>query len=174
MPLDTSINMEEYQNWVVRPTADANNASIDQIIDGLKEIAMAEGPILTLRAYQSYCHGSGLKRVGPSARVKLDRALKTAIERDDLRIETEHKDPDLKLTIMRLPDQPIVRPRTLGDRAFNEIPPSELAELILNIRAQNDLMGKEELYRAVLAQYGLIRITSLVQSTLDHVLETYF
>jgi len=73
-----------------------------------------------------------------------------------------------------LPDQPNVVIRSLGGRGFSEIPMSELAALALEIRTQDEFMGREDIYRAVLDHYGLQKLTALVRRRLDKVLKVYF
>jgi len=76
--------------------------------------------------------------------------------------------------IVRLPDQPRVIVRDLGHRGFADIPMSELAALVLEIRTQDEFMGREDIYRAVLDHYGLQKLTALVRRRLDKVLAVYF
>ena len=76
--------------------------------------------------------------------------------------------------IVRLPDQPRVIVRDLGNRGFADIPMSELAALVLEVRTQDEFMGREDIYRAVLDHYGLQKLTALVRRRLDKVLEVYF
>jgi len=76
--------------------------------------------------------------------------------------------------IVRLPDQPRVIVRDLGNRSFADIPMSELAALVLEIRTQDEFMGREDIYRAVLDHYGLQKLTALVRRRLDKVLQVYF
>jgi len=73
-----------------------------------------------------------------------------------------------------LPDQPEVRVRDLGPRGFADIPMGELAALVLEIRAQDEFIGRDEIYRAVLDHYGLQKLTALVRRRLTKVLEVYF
>ena len=53
--------------------------------------------------------------------------------------------------VARLPDQPAVRVRELGDRTLEEVPLDEIAELMRR------LGGPDK--RAVLDTYGLVRLT---------------
>lgn len=76
--------------------------------------------------------------------------------------------------IVRLPDQPRVIIRDLGNRGFADIPMSELAALVLEIRTQDEFMGRDDIYRAVLNHYSLQKLTALVRRRLDKVLEVYF
>ena len=64
--------------------------------------------------------------------------------------------------------------RTLGPRSFAEIPMGELAALVLELRCQDEFMGREEISRAVLSHYGLQKLTSLVERRLAQVFKIYF
>ena len=76
--------------------------------------------------------------------------------------------------ILRLPDQKPVSLRDLGPRGFAEIPMSELAALVLEIRSADEFAGREDIYRAVLDHYSLQKLTALVRRRLDAVLKEYF
>ena len=85
-----------------------------------------------------------------------------------------NRDSRLNITRLRIADQPRVRMRTLGPRGFSEIPLSELAALVLELRCTDEFMGREEIARNILSLYGLQKLTALVQRRLDRVLAEYF
>ena len=58
-----------------------------------------------------------------------------------------------------MPDKPAVRVRELGPRTLEEVPLDEIAELMRRLRDQRGIRGDAELKRAVLATYGLVRLT---------------
>ena len=76
--------------------------------------------------------------------------------------------------ILRLPTQPPTRVRTLGSRTLHEVPAAELAEYMLEFRVQNELISREDLFRKVLHEYGLTRLTEATTNRLDYVLDTWF
>ena len=57
---------------------------------------------------------------------------------------------------------------------MHEVPGSELAEFILEFRVENELISRQELFRKVLAEYGLSRLTEATTNRLDFVLNTWF
>jgi len=67
-----------------------------------------------------------------------------------------------------------VRIRTLGSRTLHEVPGAELAEFMLEFRVENELISREELFRKVLDEYGLSRLTEATSNRLDFVLSTWF
>ena len=45
---------------------------------------------------------------------------------------------------------------------------------MLEFRVKNELISREELFRKVLAEYGLTRLTEATRKRLDFVLKTWF
>jgi hypothetical protein len=66
----------------------------------------------------------------------------------------------------RLPGQPEMRPRELGPRAFEQIPPAELAAMITQAADAHGWTNSETLYRVVLGRLGLHRLTPNVEGRL--------
>jgi len=169
----------EYTHWPERPTADVRRASQAQYMHGMTEILESEGPMQALALFQTYAKASGVMKIVASVRKRCERALLEGVKAGHIVMEREDDSEidgpeDSVGWIVRLPDQPAVIIRSLGDRGFSEIPMSELAALALEIRAQDEFMGREDIYRAVLDHYGLQKLTALVRRRLDKVLETYF
>lgn len=167
---------EVYQSWPSHAVADPRGATEKQLKAGFVEIVAVEGPVLALRVFQAYAKAGGVSRLTSTYRPKMNRALKALIESGELIATDEYggADEDPSRYLLRTPDQPAVRLRTLGDRGFDEIPPSEIAGLALEIRINHELIGEEELTREVLSHYGLKRLTNLVKRHMDLVLKTYF
>ena len=168
-------SFEDYQAWPSRPMADPRGATEKQLKAGFAEIVSAEGPVLAKRVYLAYAKAGGVSRVTKVYR-PMDRALKSLITDGELIATDEfgEAEEDPSRYILRTPDQPAVRLRSLGERSFDEIPPSEIAEIALEIRINHDLIGQEELTRKVLALYGLKRLTGLVERHMGLVLRNYF
>lgn len=173
------INPALYSEWPVRPVADPRKATAAQFMHGLTEILTHEAPIQGLHLFQTYAKAGGLLKITRPVRSRFERVVLEAekagslvIEREnDTEIDDEH---DPRGWIIRLPEQDRVKIRTLGPRGFAEIPMSELAALILDIRIEDEFMGREEIARAVLDVYGLQKLTALVKRRLDRVLKTAF
>lgn len=165
--------------WPVRPVADPRRAKQPQFMDGMTEILSFEGPMQALHLFQTYAKASGLMKVTAGTRSLCVRALQQGVKDGLIILEAETDSEVSGVTdpvgwVVRLPDTPAVVVRTLGERSFAEIPTSELAALVLDIRAQDDMLGRDDIYRAVLAHYGLQKLTALVRRRLDHVLSAYF
>jgi hypothetical protein len=129
-------------------------------MEAMLEIIAAEGPMRATRAYAVYNRASGGKKLTTTARAPLSSAVywlaqerKIALTRRD---EIPWQDDDL----VRMPDTPAVRVRELGPRTLEEVPLDEIAELMRRLRDSRGVRGDAELKRAVLATYGLVRLTT--------------
>lgn len=176
---EITINHVKFTPWPARKTADPRNASDAQFLHGLTEIVASEGPIQALPLFQTYAKASGLMKIAAPVRKRFERAL-LAGEKSGAVMITRENDPEAKgeddsvCWIVRLPDMPEVIVRDLGNRGFADIPMRELAAVVLDVRTSDDLMGRDDIYRAVLAHYGLQKVTALVKRRLDTVLADYF
>lgn len=173
------IDLLPYDIWTPRRVADPRGASQVQFMDGLVEILEVQAPMQGLFLFQTYAKAGGLMKITQPVRSRFMRAVKEAEKAGTLIIEiqndTEADGPDDPVGwIIRLADQKPVRMRELGDRSFAEVPLSELAALVLEIRCADDLMGREGIARSVLDHYGLQKLTALVSRRLDRVFEIYF
>ena len=175
----TQLPHTPFTPWTPRPTADVRRASQAQYMHGFTEILAAEGPMQALSLFQIYGKASGVLKLAAPVRKLCERALLAGVKAGEITMEREEdseiEGPDDSVGwIVRLPDQPRVIVRDLGNRGFADIPMSELAALVLEIRTQDEFMGREDIYRAVLDHYGLQKLTALVRRRLDKVLEVYF
>ncbi len=125
------------------------------------------------RVFNIFARASGLSRIHEATRKGFITALGRALAEGVLVAEKEASE-DPATWILRLPSQKTMHLRTLGNRSLHEVPGAELAEIMLEIRAQNELISKEELFRGVLEGYGLIRLTEATSSRLDTVLKIWF
>ncbi|GGX56625.1 hypothetical protein GCM10011309_01840 [Litorimonas cladophorae] len=175
----TEIVHTPYTPWPERKCADPRVANQAQYVDGLTEILSYQAPMQAVELFQAYGKAAGLLKIAASVRRRFEYALNKAEKSGDVVIVRE-KDPEAKSDddsvqwIVRLPHQPPVIVRDLGTRGFAEIPMSELAAVVLDIRSWDELAGREDIYRAVLEHYGLQKLTALVKRRLNAVLEQYF
>jgi hypothetical protein len=156
-------------NWQRRPLPDPRTAPLATVVQGLREIAGAEGPMLAQRTYQLYARAAGLDRVGRVIRSRLDEVLEAALAQGVLVAEYEHDQREMLLSIIRPPHVAPAIVRTLGDRSFGEIPPSEIGEVMRWVIRENPRIDREQLNRGVLQHYGLIRMTDHVTKELDRI-----
>ena len=164
---------EDYPEWLPVKLADPRVATVDQLIYGMKLIVEIEGPILASRVFHVLARAGGLGRIYGPTRKLLLRALETALKRGVFISEQEIEDDPWSF-VLRLPSQEAVLVRSLGSRSLHEVPMAELAEVMLEVRVQNELISKEELFRRVLKEYGLLRLTEATKARLDFVLRAWF
>ena len=169
----TTIPKEDYVHWTPAPLVDPRGATIDQLIHGMDQIVAAEGPVMASRVFHIFSKAGGLSRIYDETKRSFVRALRTGLDRDIFLAEQEDSE-DPSTWIVRQPTQPRVRIRTLGDRTLHEVPAAELAEFMLEFRVEDELISREELYRKVLHEYGLTRLTQATTNRLNYVLSTWF
>lgn len=173
------IVLEGFELWETRPVADPRRASPVQFMDGMSEILAAQGPMQGLHLFQTYAKAGGLLKITASVRTRFERVIVQAAKEGAVIIEKENDsevedDTDSRCWIVRLADQERVKMRELGPRGFSEVPLSELAALVLELRCTDEFMGKEDIARSILSLYGLQKLTALVQRRLDRVFAEYF
>lgn len=162
-----AVELAPYVAWEARPVADPRSAGADARMPVLTEIVEAEGPMLAKRAFDLYTRASGGKKTttavkaplaGAAWRLKIQGRL--AIGREDA---TTIEDDD----VLRAAGSPPVVVRELGPRTLEEVPIDEVAELIRMLEGT----GAQDLKRAVLDTYGLIRLTARADQILEQALE---
>lgn len=166
------LDLKPYAEWSPVRIADPRAATPEQFLDGFRKICADEGPIIEDRLYALYARAAELGRVYGPVRQKFERALRTALEAKHLIASHKTFGAHHERVIM-LPDRPPVSVRERGPRSLHEIPGTEIAEVMLAIRVEHDLIGRDELFRAVLAAYKLKRLTQASESRLNDVLTTW-
>ena len=164
---------EDYIEWTPARLVDPRSATEEQIIHGMEQIIAAEGPVMASRVFRIFSRAGGLTRIYDETRRSFLHALETALAKRIFAAD-KHSSEDPASWVLRLPSQDRVRVRTLGSRTLHEVPATEIAEIMLEIRVENELISREELFRKVLAEYGLTRLTQATTDRLDFVLKTWF
>ena len=147
--------LDPYGEWDMTPTGDPRHTPRPRIMEALLEIIAAEGPMRASRAYALYNRASGGKKLTSIARAPLSSSVHWLGQ--ERKVVIVPQEPDL---IVRLPDTPAVRVREHGPRTLEEVPLDEIAELMRRLRSARGLSGENDLKRAVLSTYGLIRMTA--------------
>lgn len=153
-PVTASVTLEPYVAWEPHPVGDPRATPRPQIMGALLEIVGVEGPIVATRAYSLYNRASGGKKLTTTARAPLSSAVHWLAQERKVSFDGE---------VVRLPDQPEVRVRELGDRVLEEVPLTEIAELMRRLAIEDPAAMK----RAVLSAYGLVRLTQRAEEYLD-------
>ena len=169
--IEDTLDIEEYRLYDGPPLEDPRNVSTAHIVGGLIKIVEVEGPILAKRACDIYLRHCGIKRMGKDLRKLMRKALQLAIRRKQILKIDEWETGALMDTIIRMPDQPEMRFRTLGARTIDEIPPRELKRASEIIHAMNHVSdGSEEHLRLILGMYGLKRLTTHTRKKIQQAL----
>ncbi|MCD0175534.1 AAA family ATPase [Deinococcus sp. 14RED07] len=165
-----SVLLEPYTVWASRPLTDPRSVdSFTPVIEGLREIIAAEGPVLCRRAYQLYCQAAGV-RFGVTTKSLLNKAMTRALKDGTLILSRETGLPGYVDQIVRVSGASPVRLREAGPRKLSEIPPSELHALMQHFtQREPSLAGgnPEALFRLVLAAYGQQRLTENARTALQ-------
>lgn len=168
-----TIAKQEYREWAPVRLVDPREATVQQLIHGMDLIIEAEGPVIAGRVFHIFAKASGLNRIYEATHRNFIVGLRAALGPGLILSESEASE-DPCTWALRLPSQNIVCVRTLGSRTLHEVPAAEIAEIMLEIRVRDELVSREDLFRDVLAEYGLIRLTEATRSRLEYVLRTWF
>jgi very-short-patch-repair endonuclease len=152
--------LQPYRPWQTRPLPDPLSAPMTEVMDGLVEIIAAEGPMPCHRAYSLYAEAAGIDGLPLRVRSVFNKEVHQAVLGRRLALRRERDVPGQIDAIVRLAGTPAVVVRERGDRALNEIPPSEIAAALaaLGQATGRAFPGEAEgLFRALLRCYGLER-----------------
>ena len=155
--------LDPYDEWEMTATGDPRHTPRPRIMEAMREIIAAEGPMRATRAYALYNRASGGKKLTTIARAPLSSSVHWLGQERKIVMEDV---PGQEDQIVRLPDTPAVRVRELGPRTLEEVPLNEIAELMRRLRSARGISGEHDLKRAVLSTYGLIRMTAKAEEYL--------
>jgi len=161
------VALAPYSPWEERDVPDPRAAGRGAIDPVLAEIVAAEGPILAARAYGLYNKASGGKKLTSIARAPLSAAAYRLRMAGRIEIVPAEDTPGQGDEILRVAGTPPVRVRELGPRSLDEVPLPEIAELMERLTTA----GADDLKRAVLDAYGLVRMTAKADEYLERALE---
>jgi hypothetical protein len=161
------VALAPYSAWEPRDVPDPRAAGRGVIDPVLAEIVAAEGPILAARAYALYNKASGGKKLTTIARAPLSSAAYRLRMAGRIEIVPAEETPGQDDEILRVAGSPAVRVRELGPRPLDEVPLPEIAELMERLT----MAGADDLKRAVLDAYGLVRMTAKADDYLERALE---
>lgn len=165
--IDDGQTYVEYSGPAV-PTPLATRA---QIIDHLVDAVAAEGPVRGSRLLTAYVKASGGQKVGSQIAKDLNGAISAAVRQGRIVEDNPLGETGIKPRTYRLHEQPAHRVRPLGPRNLEDVPPLEIAA---RLRAAQERLGRTAsptaLYRIVLDDMGLKRLTPNVESVLARAL----
>lgn len=112
---------------------------------------------------------AGRKRVGRQLQRALDEAIRRAVRTGHLEKRDEVIHRGAKEVVLWAPGAPSVSVRPRGQREFNEIPASEVAELMTRVEKMRQIRDEESRYRAVLNFYDTKRMTPNIRERLRRI-----
>lgn len=110
------------------------------------------------------------RRVGKKIAKAPNSAITAAVRQGVLVEANPLGESGVKPRTYRLPGQPEVDLRELGPRSLDDVPPQELTALLADVAAEHGWEHEEALYRAVLDELGLKRLTTNVTARLNEVM----
>jgi len=157
------VALAPYSAWEPHAVPDPRAAGRGMIDPVLAEIVAAEGPVLAARAYGLFNKASGGKKLTTIARAPLSSAAYRLRMAGRIEIVKDEEGVGQGDDVLRPAGSPPVRVRELGPRALDEVPLDEIAELMDRLATA----GADDLKRAVLDAYGLVRLTAKADEYLE-------
>ncbi|MEJ8280875.1 GIY-YIG nuclease family protein [Pseudonocardia spirodelae] len=145
----------------------AGQPNSDDIRGAVLAVIAQEGPVVGTRVHRACAGALGVTRVGSSFRSVVDACLSRAVRRGDIVSDAPLAEHRLADRTYRLPTQPPVEIRELGQREFGQIPPRELAAVLT--RSAADATDPRGAARAAAAHYGISRLGSTVHRRIEEV-----
>ncbi len=156
---------------IARQLIDESDASTNALRDGLLQILAMEGPTLSTRLFSLYGKKGGLERLTPRAKKRFSVALKKARGEGLVAMEQDPSVADV-IALCWLPSMQRVAAREYGNRGFDHIPASELAEVMFELAAQSNASGAQ-LFQSMALLYGLKQLPKKAQPRLELVYREY-
>lgn len=161
---DGGVALAGYTAWEARPVPDPRTAGREAIGPVLLEIVAKEGPVLASRAYRLYNKAAGGKALTTIARAPLSGSAYRLRQAGAIELETAAACGGEEDELLRPAGTPPVRVRELGPRTLDELPEAEIVALMVRLLAAG--RTEDELPRATLDTYGLVRMTAKAEAAL--------
>lgn len=160
------VELDPYVPWDPRAVPDPRTAGRDLLMPAVLEIVEREGPVLAGRAFGLYTRAAGGKKLTGAAKAPLTGAAWRLKVQGRLEIGREGATTIENDDVLRPAGGATVHVRELGPRTLEEVPLDEVAELMRRLEAGGPL-APDDLKRAVLDAYGLIRLTARADEYLE-------
>ncbi|MBK9387070.1 MAG: AAA family ATPase [Planctomycetes bacterium] len=152
---------------------DPRGANSQEVKATLLALLKRHGPIPRDYLMRRYARGANIGRLGRVVRESLGRVIQSATRSGEIvsqdEMELHGSDP-----ILRSAGTDAVRRRQIGDREFEEVPPSEWAQTMLDLCGGRDGLrrtSRDEAFRRALAHYQLTSLTQNRRHILDRALQ---
>ncbi|MCW3038553.1 MAG: nuclear transport factor 2 family protein [Solirubrobacterales bacterium] len=161
---DGGVTLSPYTPWEARAVPDPRTAGREAIGPVLLEIIAAEGPVLASRAYRLYNRAAGGKALTTIARAPLSGSAYRLRQAGAIELDVTPAAGGEEDELLRAAGTPAVRVRELGPRTLDEVPQAELVALMERLLAVG--LTEDQLPRATLDTYGLVRMTAKAETAL--------
>jgi hypothetical protein len=145
-----------YAHWQPRALEHPDDCSVNDIAGVLAEIVQTEGPMVEDRAFKLYARAAGIQRLRRPVREKLAKALDKA-GRDGL----VERRKECGVNVVWAAGRPDVLVRVRGNRPLQDVPPSEIAELMREILKDKPQMGDDALVERLRTDLSIGRLTQV-------------
>ncbi len=170
IPLDTgsSGRLARYVEWEPADLVlDPRIAEREHLVSLLAEVAACEGPVVAIRAYRLINRASGSQRLTAPARKALNQACAEAVRKGLLTAANPLSKEGQQQLVLRRPGSPEVLIRERGPRELEELPPNEVAAMLVLIGTETGTTEPEALKRQLLETLNWVRLTKKVNEFLD-------
>ncbi len=169
---DAADRLARYVEWEPADLVpDPRIAEREHLVSLLTEVAACEEPVLAIRAYRLINRASGSQRLTAPARKALNQACAEAVRKGLLTATNPLNKEGQWQLVLRRPGSPEVFLRERGPRELEELPPDEVAAVLMLIGAENGTTDSEALKRQLLETFNWVRLTKKVNEFLDQCME---
>ena len=162
---------------LTRPLPDPRAGDPDVVSAALVQIITDYGPLPQKAVYRIYKEYSTINKVTKPVRLSLRKAIRKLRNSNTILSVDEYDNRNLDHMILRCADAEEIRLREVGSRErFEDIPPSEIALVMLNHTRERGAVGrlnKRHLIYPVLHFYGFEKLTSRREPIFDAAYEIY-
>ncbi len=156
--------------WTPRAAPSLTELPPSAVGELICDVVAVEGPVYAGRVYRQLVAASGARKQGRLIRAALDSGVRSAIRRGQLVGSVPDAGGASDRRILRLPAQPEVILREMGERPLEELPPGELGVLGQKVIARQPNLSRDELKRAILPLVGLVHLSRSTDELLERAL----
>ena len=165
------IKANPYIHYSGPKCSDPHYCNESEIRERLVDIIEQEGPMFVEVAYKTYLHSAGIQKLGRQIRKLLNKNLEWVLNSGLVDKEQEIDEEGFLGIVVRSSDSPKAVIRAKGPRDLEDIPPSELKLLALEMFGEH-FQPSDESYKAILNFYRISRITSNARDYLSKVFQS--
>jgi hypothetical protein len=154
---------QPYVEWTGRALPKIADMPRAELGVAISEVVAVEGPMTFSRLLKLLNHAAGGSRASGATRTAVNRAL-NRVDGTSVKVFSPPRGGYADAWVRSL-DQPDVVVRDLGPREVDEVPVPELAAVMRHLSLHHE--DEEDLFRAVMDEYGLSRLTAKRRDIFD-------